>query len=275
MKDFILRRWHIQPDNQIRAFFTSLVKSPQLSVYLFVFGLCLLLGLIAGLLAGDPHHPRNESLSQDESTFQASPATAQQNILFIGVDHFKSQSPRLESIWLMIYLPSRFHLNLVPIYPTPFDQNPVASTSFTQIMKINQQGLLSEEFFEILHSGDVWWNHYVLLDETGLIEIINFFGGLRSGIDSFEGDRVISALPLPWVDRGSALQGQTSLLQGLCQQIGRPSSSSSDINKILRLVPNHIRTDMDVSEAVQNWLQLISTGNHLDCEFPLIGVLAP
>lgn len=275
LKDFLIRRWYIQHYHQIRTFLISLVKSPQLNFYLFIFGVCFLFGLIIGFLVGNPPRARNSSISQVDNSLGSIPAIKQQNILFIGVDHFRSQSPLLESIWLMIYLPSRFHLKLVPIYPTPFKQISNGSLPLTKIMEVNTQDRPTTDFFETLHSGDIWWNHYVLIDETGLIETINFLGGSGREIADLEGDKVIKTLPLPWLDRVSALQGQTSLLQGLCQQINEPSSRSSDINQILRLIPDHIKTDMDISDAVQNWSQLVSRGNQLDCEFPLTDVSVP
>lgn len=275
MKYFNLLNWTIQPDFSIKTFLVSAVKTPQRNVYLLIFGLCLSVGLMAGILIGNSIHLTNRMISEDNDSLQINPTISQENILFIGFDHFKSQSPVLESVWLMIYLPSKYHLNLLPIYPTPFDQSLFESNSITSIIKIDQQGHPTEEFFERLHSRDIRWNHYVLVDEAGMIETVNFFGGLQKESNVLNGANVINSLHLPWVNPSLSLQDQTSLLQGLCNEISQPSSNILDINKILKLIPDHIRTDMDVSEAIQYWLQLLSKENQLDCEFPLNGVLYP
>ena len=209
---------------------------------------------------------------RSETPGQASvaPANGQRNLLVIGVDRLDRDTPRLESLWLVLYFPGRSPVTLMPLYPRADGSEPVRAATLAESFSLTRFGDPSPEFLERLRHEQVWWSGYVLLDETALAALVDLLGGVDLDGKHRDGFLALSSIPRPWDDRAGALQGQVGLLRSACRQAGALFSSGPEIAELVDKLGRHLRTSVDIAAEVQDWLQAAGSNPALECEFPLM-----
>jgi hypothetical protein len=195
-------------------------------------------------------------------------------LLIIGVDRLNVQDPDLESIWLLGYFPNKPHISLVPVYPSPPSPSLHGQAEIIRSIHLTADGHPSPELVRFLRKEHIWWNGHVILDATGMIELVDLLGGVQIGGQQLNGALAVSSFPPPSEDLPAALTGQTRLLRGMCSQI-RQLDPSVDLRKLLNLMPNHLQTDIDVFETVRIWRELVRSGQDFVCDFPLMQASLP
>ncbi len=104
----------------------------------------------------------------------------QRNILLIGIDSFQAEEPRLEGVWMVLYLRDLPHFMLVPVYPnrTPGEQNSaVVDQNLAHLFTLEDNQTPGNLFFQALKDKELWWNGYLILDRAALSEIIALTAG--------------------------------------------------------------------------------------------------
>lgn len=197
------------------------------------------------------------------------PSNGQQNILVIGVDDLGRENPRLVGMWLVIYFPSKPTITFVPIYPEPQRTTLAESLPFARSFKLDTEGTPHVDFLNLLRQEQIWWNGYVLLDETAIAEAVDFFGSEKvNDGEIFNGKKILIASTSSWGDTSQTIDNQTNLIRQLCSQMSY-LDADTDIKPILNLIPSHIRTNMNLINIIQDWRSLITQEDNLVCEFPL------
>jgi hypothetical protein len=196
--------------------------------------------------------------------------TGQRNLLVAWVDRLDSTSPRLEGLWLILFVPNSPSLTWLPLYPAGLVESIAGNPHWVEDFGLTADGKLDPQFVADLRSKDVWWNNYLVIDEAGLVEIVN-----RSLNASEEpaitpqpdaGVRIISNMPLAWEDPANALKAQFDLLDRFCLP---PSASihATSAADLIGPLEHHLITNLQAEEIFSIWKNLRLTGGRL-CKFP-------
>lgn len=212
-------------------------------------------------------------LTPDEPEISAHQGIRQRNILVIGVDNLESPEPRLESLWMALYLTQTPALTLMPLYPsvpTEDGQPPQEDALLAADFHLTQEGAPVPSFFATLQEWDMWWSGYILLDESALIQIVGWLSQANQDL-WVEDSQLLTDLPRPWVDFNAAYKGQTWLVRRLCEDVPwLEQNSAMVLSKITALIPSHLRTDLDVSQIAEEWCGMLAHKGGFKCELPFL-----
>jgi hypothetical protein len=242
-------------------------RGAPLVFYTVIFFVCLATGLWGGMLAGQRINLFNYAPFPLVSPIPT-PANGQSNVLIIGVDRLNFSDPRLESIWLLAYFPGEPEVKLIPVYPKPIPDPANDGPQMEEIFQLSPAGVPGEAILNYLHQEQIWWSNYILLDETGLIEILDFTGGVKIDGQKLSGALAIGSITPAKDNQLDAVKSQTQLLQELCRQINK-LPPHTNLDPLVKLMPWHIKTDLNVHQTIAEWQGLLASGNSIHCEFPL------
>jgi hypothetical protein len=199
----------------------------------------------------------------------------QRNLLLIGIDNFQAQEPRLEAVWLIIYLRDQPHFMLMPIYP---DGLPGANSGASMDQNLANRFKLeggqkpSINFLQSLQDKHLWWNGYLILDRSGLSEIIT----LITGDDDIKRHNLLSSVSnLPETQEAPlrALMGQAQLLEELCQNSGALlESNTAQLPSLIAKVSANIQTDLNLGEVAGEIISALRKGDGISCELPAMTI---
>lgn len=197
----------------------------------------------------------------------------QQSILLIGVDSLDTPKPQLESLWLVSYLPSDFTLHVLPIFPS---KNVVLSNfekKLDQTFEItgSSSNPLSKNFINTLKENNFWWSGYIIFDHTALLELSNDFSKENIFKQNISMDRAIQALTNVNDDPEKAFSAQYEIIQTACQKISG-ISQIKDWSPIIFMIPNHVVTDLGISQFINEWDEKLSSSHTLHCRIPTLEI---
>jgi hypothetical protein len=248
--------------------------------YLLLFGCFLLIGFSIG--RGVLDDPAESRAIRPPSGVAAS----QRNILVIGVDDLNARQPRLESIWLVIYLIDHPQAIFLPIYPPPTEGartgeadpphpslDPADQARLPgELFKTAPDGSPDLDFLEAHQAKNLWWSGYILVDEIGMAEVVEAARKLGADdLGSTSGIRAIAEIPPAWVDPVGALAGQVELARTMCRYL-KGAPSDLELSPLLDIIPRHARTDLNLTRATSELKNLLSSPGGLSCEFPTVRV---
>lgn len=194
----------------------------------------------------------------------------QRNLLLTWVDSLDAANPRLEGLWLILFVPNSPSLTWLPLYPDGLIKSIDGNSQWYADFGLTPDGEIDSQFVSNLRSKDIWWNNYLVIDETGLVEIVNrslnVNGSPAITPQPDAGVRIIANMPLAWEDPGEALKAQFDLLDSLCLSIPAPNQPAGPAD-LLGLLDHHLVTNLQAEEilSIRNNLRL--TGGRL-CKFP-------
>lgn len=199
----------------------------------------------------------------------------QRSILLIGIDDFLAAEPKLESLWMIFYLRDHPQFMLVPIYPNrmPGDSPlPLVDENLASSFRLMNDASPHPTFLQALHDKDIWWNGYLILDKTALLQIQEFSNKFANDLEqsnSTLGIHHIGEDPL------QALLDQTRLAQQLCRSSNQVlDSDASEILAFLDQISSHLSTDLNLHMLLLELQQALQTGGGVSCEFPTLVALA-
>jgi len=177
----------------------------------------------------------------------------QRNLLVIGVNQLNSAQPVLESAWLVLYSPGLPHFSFIPLYPLQDTSRPDLEQAIQTAFKVDRNKTPSAAFLNALRSSGAWWNHYLLLDELALAELIDMSAsptlperltGLQLVAESLEGSSARSPVAT-----------QARLISAFCRGAVHPAYPT-DIAALLDRFSDHLSTDMKSRQILNElrWL---------------------
>lgn len=204
------------------------------------------------------------SPTQSLATTGSAPATGQHNLLVIGVDDLTSQSPLLESVWLVGHFPGNSVFILVPLYPIENDdsQNKDLANTFT----LNHAGEPDRAFFNLL-GRKTWWNNYLVIDEAGIAATLDFLGEITPKGSLLDGSGTFKSPTRPIIEQFATPQGQSELLQLACIQAA--SIHHEQLIQGLNRIKPHIKSNLDLTPPTRDWFTEKGSPPGLRCEFPV------
>ncbi len=237
------------------------------------FGVFLTIGFMLGTSAAQSKSRAPEvtppTSTQVSATSTAAP-NGQQNFLIIGVDDLKAKSPRLESIWMLLYIPPTPQFTLIPLYPSPYAGGEELQNYIESTFALESDLKPNPAFLVAVQSVNIWWNNYILLDETAMAKVINTASADNAINDPEFGSRTIATLPLAWDDPEAAVLAQAELLNGLCHDFAR-NFSGKNLEISSKTLSNHVSSDLSVAQLT-TMLQHMTTNKseRFRCQFPTI-----
>ena len=254
------------------SFFTQARSNPHLAFYAGIFLIFLATGVWSGRSLGSSGSFLSPPslLPDSPKAVQAptiAPAIDQRNLLVIGVDQLRAAQPELESAWLVMYFPGKPDFTFLPIYPMPGEQGIQASSALMASFSLDTAGRLNPAFLHQLADW-IWWNNYLVIDQTGMIALINMLGGIPSKNQYLDGAQVMARMPSSSQDSNAAYASQVSLLASLCSQTKIPPSKKA-IATTLQTIQTNLTTDLDLIDSLDIWLDPNKKSLAVRCEFPL------
>jgi len=185
----------------------------------------------------------------------------------VGIDRLDSSSPRLEGVWLFLYLPEIPKLTMIPLYPSLQGGASSNDSVLEKNFHLTNEKRLDPVFVSSLRSLDLWWNSSIVLDETTLAEVIERLSGVSTNGQPINGIRAVAKLPLAWEKPQEAIRAQAALLAGLCKKENKPNTPL-DVIGLFDKFSNHLSSDIDAGQLLQDWKSMSASGNSVNCEFP-------
>ncbi len=199
----------------------------------------------------------------------------QKNLLIIGVDDLSNSQPTLIGIWLVLYLPDRPLVTLMPVYPMvstqpgrlQFTSDEGLSSSF----RLNSNGSPHPELLDKLRDKGLWWTNYAVIDGTALENLFHLArnpsspSGPKMGHDASAG--TLSRLPAPAEEPQKALLSQAHAIQELCHTRNL-TMSPRQVTELIRNMQGHLATDISANQVIDDLKSMLLNGGGFICEFP-------
>jgi hypothetical protein len=208
-------------------------------------------------------------------------ASGQRSVLVVVADDLHAEEPRLESAWLVLYLPENPRITLMPIFPTlsrDISSDEKILEKFA-VQRAEGARRLDDEFLQYLRELEFWWSGYILLDKEGLSQISlsliapgNQGKWWAAGHDILEIEKTpLSNLPSVWGTETVSAADQARFYLDLCKQAAHYSSSQPGTAhfEMADLIPDHLNLDFYVDQLNKEIQALKKHGTSLSCEFPL------
>ncbi len=185
------------------------------------------------------------------------------NLLIIGVDQLTNDDSKLEGVWMLIFHRDNPTIKIIPIFPTFSGTDLMRDYTLAANFSFNEEGSLSEGFWNTLQDRDILWHNFVLLDESALNTITDKFGLTRAHDQGF--------LHSWQDDPDSSLNGQLTMFAQMCESFAQ-GEIFEDIVSFLGELNPHLATDVPPEQVVSDWRLLRIYGENLRCEFPTLSV---
>jgi hypothetical protein len=208
-------------------------------------------------------------------------ASGQRSILVVVVDKLQSEDPRLESAWLVLYIPDNPRVTLMPVFPT-LSRDIASDEKILEgfaVQKTETAHFLDEDFLQHLREMEFWWSGYVLLDQEGLDQIsLSLIAPGNPGkwmhkdqTPKSEDSAPISQLPSIWRDSTVTAADQARYYLDLCRQAAHhsPPQPARTYFEVADLIPEHLSLDFYPEQFRSEIQALKKHGASLSCEFPL------
>jgi hypothetical protein len=200
-------------------------------------------------------------------------APAQMNTLIVFVDNLETDQSNLDGLWLMMYFSDSTHLTFMPIYPS-FPTTGETSDNNNQLMKnnflLNPDHTLSGSFSQFLYQNNYRWDTYIILDKHALVDVVDFWiSTAGSNADNAVSSSIVSSYPPVETDAELSLLGQTKILQTICQSMA-VQPVLPDTTGLLTKTADHLVTNLQVDQFINQWQIKLNQGNRSSCEFPYL-----
>jgi hypothetical protein len=204
----------------------------------------------------------------------ASLDNGQRSLLLVGAGEMADTNPHLEGVWLVTYLPTGTSLQLLPIFPSGKSTTSSLERELQRAFRIDTSDgrqRLGEDFLGLLKEHNYWWSGYIVLDQVSLEKAIQLLGEAGQDGKTVTDPRALKDLPGGRENLQNAYAAQVALLQSLCHKISR-STTPADVVQWISLVPEHILTDLDLSQLGSELEGLFSKPAARTCRFPTLEI---
>ena len=148
----------------------------------FISGLCLAMGALMVVCTGYLHiasgrakgHEPADSIPMPRGVAMVDIDNGQHNVLVILTDQLTVKPLYLEGVWLVVYNPSTSQGMFLPLYPSSLNEDADQDNPLVSLFRLEPDGAPAPIFLEALRvEKDVWWDNYMVLDETALMEQVH------------------------------------------------------------------------------------------------------
>jgi hypothetical protein len=284
-------------ENQPRQFISlaDLIQRIEISFWIFVIFVmkdkkairCAFLLLLLGVfltvgvfsVAFEVYAQKKDvRMSQGLSAPAPSPSTpmagSQQNVLVILVDRQIEQNPKLEGVWLVVYMPNTPHLTFLPIFPVGLSGQTAQDASLAGSFRLDSHKRPTIDFLKAIEAKDIRWNDVLVFDKVSLAVLIDLSGGLDSAQGLMGGTNAVSRLPSAWQEPRTALENQAALAGGICQKMDR-LMGNPDTARLMELLAGRVYSEVEFLIHFPGWSNFRNFGGNVSCEFPTFSGISP
>jgi hypothetical protein len=228
---------------------------------LCAFIACLAIGFLSGDLPISPTIPVASTSKNSQRPSGTPQYRNQLNLVLIQVDNIKEARPRLETAWLMLYMADQSDLTLLLLYPSSKEPYNKLADQF----KLTPSGDLDSGFNDALLSFGFGYQGFILIDETGFSQWIDWLGGVDVGSGKQNGAAVLKQLPKPWSDIDNAIARQKITSFSICDVTSGLPLETDWFSLLARLMPDHLLTNLSLRETVTAWQQMKEKQDRFKC----------
>jgi hypothetical protein len=203
----------------------------------------------------------------------AAPPTGQRSILVIGVDNLAAAQPKLESIWLALFVPPDPRLTFLPVYPS-FSRSEKEDRRLLSSFQYQPGAALNPEFVQVLQSRQIWWTGSVILDRYAYAQVMNYLaedGNAAQTVAYLDGENWVKKLAEAAGKPQEAIANQATIYQELCWRTAKQNWSLSDTiqQEISNRLAGHTQVDFNLAQSLRETGMLTATSS-LFCDFPTL-----
>ena len=213
---------------------------------------CTAIGFLSGDLSISPTKPVASTTRNSQRPAGTPQYRNQQNLVFIQVGNLTESRPRLESAWLMLYMPNQPDLTLLMLYPSTKEPYSKLADKF----KLSPSGDLDSGFNNALLSFGFGYQGFILIDETGFTQWIDWLGGVDVGSGKQDGAAVLNQLTKPWSDIANAVTRQKITSTSICNVTSLLPLETDWSSLLVKLMPDHLLTNLSLQDTVTIWQQM-------------------
>lgn len=228
----------------------------------------------------EPPQPKSPSPTGEPSHETADPKPFQkfnqQNLLVVQVDSLRSSRPKLQSIWLAIYLPEMSQVMLLPLFPRLEEHSGAELEQALQSilalpMPVDEERNPHPKLLEALRATGIWWQHTMVFDHLAFIELLEAYGKDANlgeeGTPAFDPLQAVSALAAQSHQPEAFLKTSAWLYGQICPVWASGSGVNEGLRNIGEFSPSHLKSDLppdlENSGAAHSGEQV-----NLICQFP-------
>jgi len=197
----------------------------------------------------------------------------QRSILIITVNDLKVNGAKLDSIWLLLYVPNLPEITLIPVYPKinssgdsiKVDLDYDLQTKF----KLEPGGILDPIFLAHLRENGVTWSKYIILDRSSINQIDQFATNpqIEHPSGSYHGElsSIITDKELTTAER---ILSQAKIAQNICHHYTELMLTPDTVLKYFPRLVDRIETDINAQEAAYEIWTFDKAMAGFRCVFP-------
>ncbi len=236
-------------------------KQSIILLCLFAFIICMAIGILSGDLKALSLFFTSWGIDNTKPAITPQYHN-QSNLVFIQVDSLKNKAPRLETVWLSLFTVDQPELTLLLLYPSQKEQYKNLAKQF----KLTSEGGFDPIFNAALLSLGFGYQGFIMIDENGFTQWVDWMGGVDNGIGKQDGASLLSQIPKPWDDIGSSIVRQKKTAASMCNAMSLQSQDTNWFSMLVKLMPDHILTDLSLQEAIATWQQLTQKNEQFQCK---------
>jgi hypothetical protein len=169
---------------------------------------------------------------------------SQQNLLVIHIDDLQDPDPNLISVWVVFFVShDRTYLSFKSLYPDPLSNH--YAIQVDNRFSLNQEGMPGEDFLEWVQKQSPRWTAFLIIDQVGLDSIASY-------LNSPELEQIV---PRNHDQLTAVWQQEARLIDHLCQYMQLDTEKTTKF-EWKQLIPEHIRSDLTIENALQVWDQI-------------------
>jgi len=202
-----------------------------------------------------------------EPGYRMQNSSKQLNILIITIDHFDVVDPKLDGIWLALYIPNNFTVSFIPIIPSSSSNSLIFEQEVIKNFYLKTNKTLGSAFVKILNENKIYWDNFVIIDSIGLSELVTNITKYNFASSMAKINLLLpryASLNKNYLDAANI---QAELIQQIC--INQPLSNEHEIFDIL-FNSEHIFTDIKIINANNNIKSNTKINYGLTCKFPTL-----
>jgi hypothetical protein len=243
-----------------------------------ISSLCLVMGALMVVCTGYLHiasrrakgHEPVDSIPKPRAIAMTDIDNGQHNVLVILADQLNAEPLYLEGVWLVVYLPSTSQLTFLPLYPSSLSEGAYQDNPLVSLFRLGPGGAPAPVFLKALREEkNVWWDNFLVLDETALTGMVDALGGIDLGLGCVNGAQAVANLSPKSREPREALVEQATLARGLCFRAPELFWGANPVGRF-DLHSGHVFSDLAFDGSTLYWPGLGKNVRNLSCEFPTL-----